>query len=234
MLPFSHNSISEVGHWCWGIRPGSQSALQFIPKVFDGVEVSALCRPVKFFHTDLNKPFLYGPRFVHGGVVMLNRKRPSQNCFHKVGSAELSIMSLYAGALRFPEPWKTATDHYSSSTKLYSWHYTLGQVAVSWHPPNPDLFVGLPDGEAWFTTPESLFPLLQSPLAASFTTLQLTLGMVILGLYAWSSLRTVIVLTLLPEAVRILVESIATWNSQIQSFEGVSVHIHLYIWCTVH
>ena len=61
----STTSISEVGHWCRAIRPGSQSAFQFIPKSFDGVEVRALCRPVKFFHTNLNKPFLYGPRFVH-------------------------------------------------------------------------------------------------------------------------------------------------------------------------
>ncbi|KAK6322617.1 hypothetical protein J4Q44_G00074090 [Coregonus suidteri] len=54
------------------IRPSSQSAFQFIPKVFDGVEVRALCRPVKFFHTDLDKPFLYGPRF-----VMLKQEGPS-------------------------------------------------------------------------------------------------------------------------------------------------------------
>ena len=46
---------------------------QFIPKVFNRVEVRALCRPVKFFHTDLDKPFLYGPRFVHGGIVMLKQ-----------------------------------------------------------------------------------------------------------------------------------------------------------------
>ena len=44
------------------ITPGSQLAFQFIPKVFDGVEVG-LCAG----HTDLDKPFLYGPRFVHGG-----------------------------------------------------------------------------------------------------------------------------------------------------------------------
>ncbi|KAK6303711.1 hypothetical protein J4Q44_G00261650 [Coregonus suidteri] len=62
----SATSISEVAHRCWAIRPGSQSVLQFIPKVFDGVEVRALCRPVKFFHTDLDKPYLYGPCFVHG------------------------------------------------------------------------------------------------------------------------------------------------------------------------
>jgi hypothetical protein len=64
--------MSEVGHGCWAIRPGSQSVFQFIPKVLDGVEVRALCRAVKFFHTVLNKPFQYGPRFVHRGIVMLS------------------------------------------------------------------------------------------------------------------------------------------------------------------
>ena len=57
------------------IRPGSQLAFQFLPKVLDGVEVRALCRPVKFFHNDLDKPFLYGPRFVHGGIAMLKQER---------------------------------------------------------------------------------------------------------------------------------------------------------------
>ena len=47
LLPFSHKNISEV-------EPGSQSAFQFIPKVFNGVKVRALCRPIKLFHTDLN------------------------------------------------------------------------------------------------------------------------------------------------------------------------------------
>ena len=42
--------------------------------------------------------------------------------------------------------------------------------------PNPDSFIGLPDCEAWFITPENTFPLLQSPMAESFTSLQLTLG----------------------------------------------------------
>jgi hypothetical protein len=43
--------------------------------VFDGIEVRALCRPVKFFHTDLDTPLLYGPHFVHGGVVMVKQER---------------------------------------------------------------------------------------------------------------------------------------------------------------
>ncbi|XP_045557914.1 protein kinase C and casein kinase substrate in neurons protein 1 isoform X2 [Salmo salar] len=33
-------------------------------------------------------------------------------------------------------------------TNNESWHYALGQVAFSWHPPNPDSSVGLPDDEA--------------------------------------------------------------------------------------
>ena len=95
LLPFSHKSISEVRHWCWTIMPGSQSVFQFIPKVFDGVEVRALCRPVKFFHSDLDKPFLYVPRVVHWGIVMLKQERAFPNCCHRVGSTESSRMSLY-------------------------------------------------------------------------------------------------------------------------------------------
>jgi hypothetical protein len=53
------------------MRTPDGQTFQFIPKVFDEVEVKALCRPVKFFHTDLDKPFLYGPRFVHEGILML-------------------------------------------------------------------------------------------------------------------------------------------------------------------
>jgi hypothetical protein len=66
---------------------------------------------------------------------------------------------------------KTAPDHYSSSTVIV-WHssyYTLGQA---------DSSLRLPDGEVWFITPENEFPLLQSPMAASFTPLQPALGTV--------------------------------------------------------
>lgn len=34
-LPFNQKNISDVGHRCWAIQPGSQSVLQFIPKVFE-------------------------------------------------------------------------------------------------------------------------------------------------------------------------------------------------------
>ncbi len=39
------------------------------------VVVRALCKLVKFFHIKLGKPFLYGPGFEHGGIVVLNQKR---------------------------------------------------------------------------------------------------------------------------------------------------------------
>ena len=71
---------------------------------------------------------------------------------------------------------KNSPKHYSSSTKLYSWQYALGQVAFSWQPPTPDSSVGLPDGEAGFITLENAFPLLQSPMAVSFSPLQPMLG----------------------------------------------------------
>jgi hypothetical protein len=50
--------------------------------------------PVKFFHVDLRKLFMYGPRFVHGGIVMLKQERAFPNC-HKVGSTESSRMSMW-------------------------------------------------------------------------------------------------------------------------------------------
>jgi hypothetical protein len=43
--------------------------------VFEWVAVRALCRPEKLFHTNPNKPFLYGPRFVQGGIVMLKQEK---------------------------------------------------------------------------------------------------------------------------------------------------------------
>ncbi|MCI4382982.1 hypothetical protein PGIGA_G00021130 [Pangasianodon gigas] len=46
-------------------RSGVQSVFQFIPKVFSGVEVRALCRTLEFFHSNLNTPCLHEARFVH-------------------------------------------------------------------------------------------------------------------------------------------------------------------------
>jgi hypothetical protein len=116
--------------------------------------------------------------------------------------------------------YSPAPDHYSSSTKLYSWHYALGQVAFSWHPPNPDLFVGLPDGEAWFITPENAFQLLQGPIVGELYTTPADALVVhgdlrrVCGCSAMEThfmkFPTVIVLTLLPDAVWNSAESVAT------------------------
>ena len=72
-----------------------------------------------------------------GALSCWNRKGPSPNCCHKVGSTEWSRMSLYAVALRFPfavtkEP---SPKHYSSSNKLYSWHYIQWGKKVFSQPP---------------------------------------------------------------------------------------------------
>ena len=72
------------------------------PKVFYQAEVRTLCRPVKFFHTKLAHPRLYGPALCTGVQSCWNRKGPSPNCSHKVGSMELSKMSWYAEAFRVP------------------------------------------------------------------------------------------------------------------------------------
>ena len=138
----------------------------------------------------LTKHFCMDLALCTGALSCWNRKGPSPNCCHNVGSTEWSRMSLNAVVLRFtftgtkePEPWKTAPDHYSSSTKLYSWHYALGQVAFSWHPPNPDSSVGLPDLKAWFITPENDFPMrVQCPGALHQYSWHLALCVVILCL----------------------------------------------------
>ncbi|MCI4386200.1 hypothetical protein PGIGA_G00059530 [Pangasianodon gigas] len=54
-------------------RSGVQSVFQFIPKVFSGVEVRALCRTLEFFHSNLHTPCLHGARFVHRGIAMLEQ-----------------------------------------------------------------------------------------------------------------------------------------------------------------
>lgn len=41
-------------------KSGSQPVFQFMPKVLDRIEVRFRCRPVRFFHTKLKKPFFYG------------------------------------------------------------------------------------------------------------------------------------------------------------------------------
>ena len=111
---------------------------------------SGLCADQSSSSTPIDKPFLHGHCFMHGDIVMLKQERAFPNCCHKVKSTESSRMSLYAAAIWFPFTGtkarspnyeKQAPDHYSSSTKLYSWLYVFGQVAFTWHPPNQDLSI---------------------------------------------------------------------------------------------
>ena len=157
-MQFSRNSINGVRNWCWLIRPGSQSAFQFIPKVFDRVEVKALRRPIKFFHTKL---FLYGPCVVHRGIVLLKRQRAFPQTVTTVGTTELSRMLLYAVALRFPFTGtkRSCPSHQKQPETIippnFSWHYAVGQVAFSWHPQNPDSSCPM----EWSVSPENSLPL---------------------------------------------------------------------------
>lgn len=50
--------------------PGVQGTFQFIAKVFSRVEVRPLCYPLKFLHTRLVKPCLYGVGFVHLNSIL--------------------------------------------------------------------------------------------------------------------------------------------------------------------
>lgn len=99
-LSFCHRGISEVGHWCWAIRSSSQSAFQLIPVVLGGVEVSPLCRPIKFPHTKPGKKaFLYERGFVHWEVVTVKQRRIFSKQFPQ---ASKHSNVLYIAALRCP------------------------------------------------------------------------------------------------------------------------------------
>jgi hypothetical protein len=50
---------------------------------------------------DLDKPFLYGPHFVHGGIAMLNQEMAFLKLLPKCGSTESSRKSLCTVALIF-------------------------------------------------------------------------------------------------------------------------------------
>jgi hypothetical protein len=86
----SHKSISEFGHWCWAIRHGSQSAFQFIPKVFNGVEVRAL----QASQVHPYRQTISGPCFVHWVIAETVKVLP-QNVATKLKHRS-SKMSFYS------------------------------------------------------------------------------------------------------------------------------------------
>ncbi len=74
LIPFSHKSLSEVQHGCQMMRSGSQLQFLLIPKVLDGAEVRALCRPAECFQTKLGKLFLDGAALCTVALSCWNRK----------------------------------------------------------------------------------------------------------------------------------------------------------------
>ena len=76
-----------------------------------------------------------------------------ERAFPKLLEAQNSL-SLYAVALRCPFTEGPSPNHEKQPQTIippppnFSWHSPLGQVAFSWHPPNPDSSIGLPGGEA--------------------------------------------------------------------------------------
>lgn len=44
---------------------------KFIAKVFSGVQVWTLCKPIKSFRTGLSKPIIHGPHCEHWLIAML-------------------------------------------------------------------------------------------------------------------------------------------------------------------
>ena len=102
-----------------------------------------------------------------GAQSCWNRKGPSPNCSHKVGSMELSKISWYAEAFRVPftgtkgpRPVPEKQPHTIIPPPP---NFTLGTMQsdkFSWQPPNPDLSIRSLDGEVRFVTPENASPLL--------------------------------------------------------------------------
>lgn len=73
-LSLSYKSLSEVWRWCWAIRPGTHSALQFVQNGW-----------TSFSAENWGKTFLFEPHFVHWGW---------QICFYSTACSGTSWPSL--------------------------------------------------------------------------------------------------------------------------------------------
>ena len=86
-----------------------------------------------------------------GAQSCCNRKRPSPNCFHKVGSMKSLGMLKHSEFLSLElrgQAQLLKNTIIPPSTKLYIWHNAVRQVPFFWQLPNPDLSIRFPDGEA--------------------------------------------------------------------------------------
>lgn len=84
----SDMSISAIRHCFWVLGVWFTVAIQFIPKVFSGVQVWILWWPVH----RLTKSFLYGSCFVHTAIIVLGQKKPFPNCCSVVGGTQFFRM----------------------------------------------------------------------------------------------------------------------------------------------
>ena len=134
------------------VRHGSQSTFQFIPKVFNGVEVRALCRPEVLSHRSQQTICVWTSIYAQGHCHAEKGKGLPRTVATKL-EAHSSRMSLYTVALRVPF---IGTKGPSSNNKASPDHYSSFQTLVgtmhwgrwfSWQPLNPDLSIGLPGGE---------------------------------------------------------------------------------------
>lgn len=85
--PTQPKNTNEVRHWRWGIRSGSESEFQFIPKVLAEAEV-------KFFHSKEGKQFLLLWRWKRGGTNCQNQTA-TQCTKHNPHIKIPSIISVY-------------------------------------------------------------------------------------------------------------------------------------------
>ena len=164
-LTFFQKLVCDVTLWCWTGRPGFQSALSFIPLVFcqDSVQASQV-HPHQTLSSCLDGAALCA------GAVMLEQEGPSPNCSHRAASwncpASLGVLKLSEFiSLELRDQVQLLKNNHtpwSPSTKLYTWHSAVRQVLFS----SKHQTQTAPSGQM-----ERTSPLLQSPVAASFTSL---------------------------------------------------------------
>lgn len=106
-LPFSHKSMSEIGHWCRAIR------FYFIP----------------FCRAKLGKLCLCGALFLHGGLSCWHKKGASPKR-HGPESTLLSKVPLYGVALRFLLCAKAQTMKISPRAKVQKRSYMAIQCSL--------------------------------------------------------------------------------------------------------
>lgn len=75
-------------------KSGSQPVFQFMPKVLDRIEVRFRCRPVRFFHTKLRKPFLYGLVFETLSFGTMTYKLLAQSWRHTELKEDFHLLEL--------------------------------------------------------------------------------------------------------------------------------------------